>query len=171
MTGIYQEMGEMIDDIKEKITDNEYLVMYNKLMDMKKVHDKAVEDASTARLGRRWADSESDSSSDSDSESDSDDDATVVDFVPPLVEASEETIGQFRQDVDQWVTSITTEGSVPYRMRQARRAMNPRCRCGSPNHQRINHRLCPMNPSQTGNQRRVAPHRERGLGRSQRRRA
>ena len=43
MTGIYQEMGEMIDDIKEKITDNEYLVMYNKLMDMKKVHDKAVD--------------------------------------------------------------------------------------------------------------------------------
>ena len=171
MTGIYQEMGEMIDDIKEKITDNEYLVMYNKLMDMKKVHDKAVEDASTARLGRRWADSESDSSSDSDSESDSDDDATVVDFVPPLVEASEETIGQFRQDVDQWVTSITTEGSVPYRMRQARRAMNPRCRCGSTTHQRVNHRSCPMNPSQTNNQTRVAPHRERGLGRSRRRRA
>ena len=167
MTGIYQEMGEMIDDIKDKLTDNEYLVMYNKLRDMKKLHDKTVEDAATARLGRRWADSSSDSSSDS--ESDSDD--TVVEFVPPLVEASEETIGQFRQDVDQWVTSITTEGSVPYRMRQARRAMNPRCRCGSPNHQRINHRLCPMNPSQTGNQRRVAPHRERGLGRSQRRRA
>jgi hypothetical protein len=167
MTGIYQEMGEMIDDIKDKLTDNEYLVMYNKLRDMKKLHDKTVEDASTARLGRRWADSSSDSSSDS--ESDSDD--TVVEFVPPLVEASEETIGQFRQDVDQWVTSITTEGSVPYRMRQARRAMNPRCRCGSPNHQRINHRLCPMNPSQTGNQRRIAPHRERGLGRSQRRRA
>jgi hypothetical protein len=157
----------MIDDIKDKITDNEYLVMYNKLRDMKKLHDKVVEDASTARLGRRWADSSSDSSSDS--ESDSDD--TVVEFVPPLVEASEETIGQFRQDVDQWVTSITTEGSVPYRMRQARRAMNPRCRCGSTTHQRVNHRLCPMNPSQTGNQRRIAPHRERGLGRSQRRRA
>jgi hypothetical protein len=157
----------MIDDIKYKITDNEYLVMYNKLRDMKKLHDKVVEDASTARLGRRWADSSSDSSSDS--ESDSDD--TVVEFVPPLVEASEETIGQFRQDVDQWVTSITTEGSVPYRMRQARRAMNPRCRCGSTTHQRVNHRLCPMNPSQTGNQRRIAPHRERGLGRSQRRRA
>ena len=60
MTRIYQEMGEMIDDIKEKITDNEYLVMYNTLMDMKKVHDKAVEDASTARLGRRWANSKSD---------------------------------------------------------------------------------------------------------------
>jgi hypothetical protein len=149
MTGIYQEMGEMIDDIKDKITDNEYLLMYNKLRDMKKLHDKTIEDASTARLGRRWADSSSGSSSDSDSESESDSDATVVEFVPPVVEVSEETIGQFRQDVDQWVTSITTEGSVPYRMRQARRAMNPRCRCGSTTHQRVNHRSCPMNPSQT----------------------
>ena len=140
-------MGEIIEDIKDKITDNEYLMMYNKLRDIKKLHDKAVEDASTARLGRRWADSSSDSSS----ESESDSDVTVDDFVPPLVEASEDTIGQFRQDVDQWVTSITTEGSVPYRMRQARRAMNPRCRCGSPTHQRINHRSCPLNPSQTTN--------------------
>ena len=139
----------MIDDIKDKITDNEYLLMYNKLRDMKKLHDKTVEDASTARLGRRWAGSSSDSSSDSDSESDSDD--TVVEFVPPLVEASEETIGQFHQEVDQWVASITTEGSVAYRMRQARRAMNPRCRCGSTTHQRVNHRSCPMNPSQTTN--------------------
>ena len=137
----------MIDDIKDKLTDNEYLMMYNKLRDMKKLHDKTVEEASTARLGRRWADSSSDSSSDSESDSD----ATVVEFVPPLVEVSEDTIGQFRQDVDQWVTSITTEGSVPYRMRQARRAMNPRCRCGSPTHQRINHRSCPLNPSQTTN--------------------
>ena len=147
MSNIYQEMGEMIDDIKDKLTDNEYLMMYNKLRDMKKLHDKTVEEASTARLGRRWADSSSDSSSDSESDSD----ATVVEFVPPLVEVSEDTIGQFRQDVDQWVTSITTEGSVPYRMRQARRAMNPRCRCGSPTHQRINHRSCPLNPSQTTN--------------------
>ena len=74
----------MIDDIKDKLTDNEYLVMYNKLRDMKKLHDKTVEDASTARLGRRWADSSSDSSSDSDSDSDSetDSDDTVVEFVP-----------------------------------------------------------------------------------------
>ena len=152
MTEIYQEMGEMIDDIKDKLTDNEYLVMYNKLRDMKKLHDKTVEDAATARLGRRWADSSSDSSSDSDSETDSD--ATVVDFVPPVVEVSEETIGQFRQDVDQWVTSITTEGSAPYRMRQARRAMNPRCRCGSPTHLRVTHRSCPLNPLQINNHRR-----------------
>jgi len=145
MSKIYQEMGEIIEDIKDKITDNEYLMMYNKLRDIKKLHDKSVEDASTARLGRRWADSSSDSSS----ESESDSDVTVDDFVPPLVEASEDTIGQFRQDVDQWVTSITTEGSVPYRMRQARRVMNPRCRCGSPNHQRVTHRSCPLNPSQT----------------------
>ena len=149
MTGMYQEMGEMIDDIKDKLTDNEYLLMYNKLRDMKKLHDKTIEDAATARLGRRWADSSSDSSSDS--ESDSDSDATVVEFVPPVIEVSDETIGQFRQDVDQWVTSITTEGSVPYRMRQARRAMNPRCRCGSPTHQRVNHRSCPLNPLQTTN--------------------
>jgi hypothetical protein len=147
----------MIDDIKDKLTDNEYLVMYNKLRDMKKLHDKTVEDASTARLGRRWADSSSDSSSGSDSDSDSD--VTVDDFVPPLVEASEDTIGQFRQDVDQWVTSITTEGSVPYRMRQARRVMNPRCRCGSPTHQRVTHRSCPLNPTHSVPPRRRRRHR------------
>jgi hypothetical protein len=147
MTGIYQEMGEMIDDIKDKLTDNEYLIMYNKLRDMKKLYDKTVEDAATARLGRRWADSSSDSSSDSESDSD----VSVVEFVPPVVEVSEETIGQFRQDVEQWAERVTTEGSVAQRMRQARRAMNPRCRCGSPTHQRINHRSCPLNPSQTTN--------------------
>ena len=42
----------MIDDIKDKLTDNEYLMMYNKLRDMKKLHDKTVEEASTARLGQ-----------------------------------------------------------------------------------------------------------------------
>ena len=142
MSKIYQEMGEMSEDIKDKITDNEYLVMYNKLRDIKKFHDKSVE-AATARLGRRWAGSSSDSSSDSESDSD----ITVDDFVPPVVEVSEETIGRFRQDVDAWATSITTHRAAPQRMRRARRTMNPRCRCGSPNHQRINHRSCPMNPS------------------------
>ena len=172
MDKVYQEMGEMIEVVKDRITDNEYLVMYNKLRDIKKLHDQSAK-AASERPRRRWADSSSDSSSDSDLSSDSESDSvtdTETDAAPDVVVVSEETVGQFRQDVDAWATRITTGTAAQYRMRRARRVMNPRCRCGSPNHQRINHRLCPMNPLQTGNQRRVAPHRERGLGRSQRRR-
>ena len=54
----YQEMGEIIYDIKEKITDNEYLTLYNTLRDIKKLHDKSSEAVSGT----------SDSSSDSDGE-------------------------------------------------------------------------------------------------------
>ena len=153
MSKIYQEMGEMIEDIKDKITDNEYLVMYNKLRDIKKLHDRST----GARLGRRWADSSSDSSSDSsDSDSDSDEhehvEAEIAErlIYSPMVTrdaVSEETVGQFRQDVEEWATRITTHRAAQQRMRRARRAMNPRCRCGSTTHQRVNHRSCPMNPS------------------------
>ena len=140
----------MIEDIKDKITDNEYLVMYNKLRDIKKLHDQP------GRLGRRWADSSSDSSSDSDSESDSDSVGTTEAEIAerliysPMVTrdaVSEETVGQFHQDVEAWATRITTHRAAQQRMRRARRAMNPRCRCGSTTHQRVNHRSCPMNPS------------------------
>lgn len=151
MSKIYQEMGEMIDDIKDKITDNEYLTIYNKLRDIKNLHTEQLE----AALRRDRSDSDSDSDSSSDSDSDSVLEAaerqlgmsTISSGSEDEVVVSEETIGQFRQDVEEWMTRITTHRAAPRRMRRARRAMNPRCRCGSTTHQRVNHRLCPMNPA------------------------
>ncbi len=53
MREIYHEMGEMIDDIKDKITDNEYLAIYNKLRDLKEFHDLLMPMTSSQSLETR----------------------------------------------------------------------------------------------------------------------